>query len=699
MWGNADVTAGNSWLDVGPAGFPQNFLVRAYGLQNNALAVDYNPLEHRATKEQYLQIRHEVLDQPIATVNQPAVHTPQHVATRDIAHFNVYKDGDVIGTPTDPTFQAEVPENTDYIFYVTATYDNNVESIPSNEVVAHANMAPGVPTGLIGSPMGSAVHLEWADPIVNADGSPCIDLVGLKLYRNGTYIANIDPFEWSYNDVNPTGPEPYVYDLYAYDEVPNTSEPAEVVVWIHQPTIFTFDDGTIPSGWTQTNPSQVPWQVGTAADATSTFWGPPDNGTLIAFINDDAPGSGADGNNMLVTSAFDFSLSDNAALAFDCFFDAAYGSMADVEYRIGAAGNWQPLFSVPAGSDWTPYTIDLSALGGQPEVYFGFHHDDGGGWAGGWAIDNVEIQGLITAIMGDLDGDGQLTITDLNRMVEILLYMGNDPTPDEMQVMDMNGDGVDNILDAVHLVEGILGSPTLAKPTTLPTSPVGISVPDVKLINDTEAWQTVPVSLNWDGAFAGFQGTVTYDASRLEVGTPTFSDEKSGVQVFSANKEGELRVMLLKPMGGAFQAPKGILINLPVRVKTKELGAVDLKLTDAVLAADGNRSISNTITLGKVEVTRPLPTTYALGQNYPNPFNPSTTINYQLPDAGQVSLVVYNMLGQVVRTLVNEHQEADYYQVRWNGLNDRGQVVPTGVYIYQLRSGSYSKTLKMAYIK
>lgn len=85
---------------------------------------------------------------------------------------------------------------------------------------------------------------------------------------------------------------------------------------------------------------------------------------------------------------------------------------------------------------------------------------------------------------------------------------------------------------------------------------------------------------------------------------------------------------------------------------------------------------------------------YNLEHNFPNPFNPSTTINYSIKEDGLVKLVIYNILGQEVRTLVNEFQNAGSYSIQFNSQN-----LPSGVYIYQLQSGSYSKTLKMIVTK
>lgn len=90
-----------------------------------------------------------------------------------------------------------------------------------------------------------------------------------------------------------------------------------------------------------------------------------------------------------------------------------------------------------------------------------------------------------------------------------------------------------------------------------------------------------------------------------------------------------------------------------------------------------------------------LPVTFALRQNYPNPFNPSTAIEYDLPEAGKVTLIVYNQLGQVVKTLVQTEQSAGRYRVSWNGRSEDGREVSSGIYFYQLKTETFSQTNKM----
>jgi protocatechuate 3,4-dioxygenase beta subunit len=94
-----------------------------------------------------------------------------------------------------------------------------------------------------------------------------------------------------------------------------------------------------------------------------------------------------------------------------------------------------------------------------------------------------------------------------------------------------------------------------------------------------------------------------------------------------------------------------------------------------------------------------LPTTYDLAQNFPNPFNPETSVKYQVPVRTNVSLRVYNALGQEVRTLVNEVKGAGVYSAVWDGKDNHGRQLTTGIYLVRLEAGDFVMTRKMAMVK
>ena len=90
---------------------------------------------------------------------------------------------------------------------------------------------------------------------------------------------------------------------------------------------------------------------------------------------------------------------------------------------------------------------------------------------------------------------------------------------------------------------------------------------------------------------------------------------------------------------------------------------------------------------------------YALYQNLPNPFNPQTTVRYDLPEVGEVNLVIYSALGQAVRTLVSEYQEAGAYHVKWDGKDAYQHDVSSGVYLLQMCAGHFVQTQKMLLVR
>ena len=93
------------------------------------------------------------------------------------------------------------------------------------------------------------------------------------------------------------------------------------------------------------------------------------------------------------------------------------------------------------------------------------------------------------------------------------------------------------------------------------------------------------------------------------------------------------------------------------------------------------------------------PNEFSLEANYPNPFNPTTQFEYQIPKSASVNVVIYNMLGQVVRVLVNNHQEAGRYTVQWDGRDNAGISVASGSYLYRIQAGTHVQTRTMLLLK
>jgi len=115
--------------------------------------------------------------------------------------------------------------------------------------------------------------------------------------------------------------------------------------------------------------------------------------------------------------------------------------------------------------------------------------------------------------------------------------------------------------------------------------------------------------------------------------------------------------------------------------------------------ANPNLDIPVLVTPSANEDPNLVPFTTALDKNYPNPFNPETTIRFSTKEAGQVRLSIYNLKGQLIRNLVDENKAAGQHRVIWNGKDDRGSNVASGIYFYRMDATNYSATKKMMLMK
>jgi photosystem II stability/assembly factor-like uncharacterized protein len=142
------------------------------------------------------------------------------------------------------------------------------------------------------------------------------------------------------------------------------------------------------------------------------------------------------------------------------------------------------------------------------------------------------------------------------------------------------------------------------------------------------------------------------------------------------------------------------------RITINDLNSVHLVLQGGNLAAwavgaSGTilKAIDQTVEVEAPKQISSIPETFALHANFPNPFNPSTAIKYDLSQQVEVQLVIFDLTGRHVRTLVNQTQQAGRYVIIWDGRNEQGEALATGLYIYQLRAGNYMHARRMALVR
>jgi hypothetical protein len=124
----------------------------------------------------------------------------------------------------------------------------------------------------------------------------------------------------------------------------------------------------------------------------------------------------------------------------------------------------------------------------------------------------------------------------------------------------------------------------------------------------------------------------------------------------------------------------------------------DITLDKLVLVDINVQRVMN-IEVNIIHQAPPLPLDYILFQNYPNPFNPSTSVKFQVPKTSDVTVKIYDMLGQEVRTLFAGEVLRGTYTVEWDGLNDAGVQMSSGSYVYRMIAGEFMQAKKMVYVK
>jgi agmatine/peptidylarginine deiminase len=230
--------------------------------------------------------------------------------------------------------------------------------------------------------------------------------------------------------------------------------------------------------------------------------------------------------------------------------------------------------------------------------------------------------------------------------------------------------------------------------------------------SNNEKTVTKPIPAD-DGAYIGFQ----VDADANPPVNLSFSDEevKSGIEVeFQASNSITTGSNYVIKNGAdvTFTAGNSITLNGGTSIELGAAFCADVdpnfinSLAKRVATTGGSASTAHSQDESKEQGEEDqsshqekIPMQFSLSQNYPNPFNPTTTIQYTLKEDCHVSLKIYNISGQEVRTLVNEYQPAGYKATIWDGRNSSEQPVPSGIYLYKIRAADFTEYKKMVLVK
>jgi hypothetical protein len=307
---------------------------------------------------------------------------------------------------------------------------------------------------------------------------------------------------------------------------------------------------------------------------------------------------------------------------------------------------------------------------------------------------------------GDATNDNQVDIADAN----LIFSVWNETTADPGYVRDadVNNDGVINTIDLGFVTKNFgndgFGAPPVFKLITS-GGDNSTAIAKVEGVEDVEAWWPgrvfeVTARLEDMSDVAAFGLQLTYDPEKVK----PLAAEQAVAQgdVFDGNAAGSLffhRVaagvveVASGRIGDDWSASgDGDLVTVRFMALADEPGIIEI--ASGVVVNSSHFGIPM-----MVEKAPSLPSVAALHQNYPNPFNPSTEIRFDIPTARDVQLRIYNQLGQTVRTLVDNRMKAGTYALEWDGQDQMGRSVASGVYFYNLEAGDFNQIRKMTLVK
>jgi len=201
----------------------------------------------------------------------------------------------------------------------------------------------------------------------------------------------------------------------------------------------------------------------------------------------------------------------------------------------------------------------------------------------------------------------------------------------------------------------------------------------------------------------GVQFDVKFNQNEVSIDKNSIVSKVDGINLYSNvwNDEGKARVLMFSLSGDkildtSFESLSDV-VELPFTSVDGFGGISTVELVDVTLAGVGGKSIGVSTQSFDVGFSTPMET--KINGNYPNPFNPSTSISYQISEGMNVDLVIYDLKGAEVRSLVSSFQDGGSYTALWNGRNNDNQQVSSGNYKAVFRAGNHTETLNMTLLK
>ena len=406
-----------------------------------------------------------------------------------------------------------------------------------------------------------------------------------------------------------------------------------------------------------------------------------------------------------------FNCPPDAHLSFDTY--ATLGSTNNDHYYVkittDGGNSWTMLWDAtaqPAGNNFYqfPITINLEAYAGT-EVQLAFHAVDppsnDGLWYV-WFIDNIYIGNFVDNIRfagSDLmtksanaihTGSGstpdRITRGETNRMVNNDLTQSGISTPARSTNRALVGYHVWRLAAGQEGNEASWVSLTDEIHTTLSLEDGGWST----IPNGTYKWAVKAMYTAGVASAPAFSNPMVKEVVNGTIVGFVRRQNNQGIPGATVTAAGGFTTTTNNAGAYSLVVPAGVY-----SVTASAAGFNNLSYENITVAPNQNTTVNFIMTPTSNEDEVIPVTVTALNGNYPNPFNPETTISYDIKDAGNVRLDVFNVKGQLVRTLVNTDQAAGRYRVVFNGRDNNGNPLSSGIYLYRFTSGNYTNTRKM----
>lgn len=314
-------------------------------------------------------------------------------------------------------------------------------------------------------------------------------------------------------------------------------------------------------------------------------------------------------------------------------------------------------------------------------------------------------------LFGDLNKDIDVNIADITAYIDFIIGKKILTRSDSIKA-DINGDNQIDLNDISLLRETILNKPlpsyfiTAENLSGQPRTKESLdkfrrtSVPNAYQ-NATARLEATPLGLRLNleniVSVRGIEMRLLLkDTVLSSVGVNLQFTRAKELSIFTRTDSNEVRLVAFNEQNNGIDIGQGSLFRLSNITNTNLIDTAQI-----ILSVESNVAVQPGFTV----LTAPqgqYPTRFALRQNYPNPFNGSTNIMYEIPDGYRLIkslLQVYNVLGQKVKTIVSREHDPGTYTVTWDGTDENGVAVSSGVYFYRLMSKDYSTARKMIYVK